>query len=124
IAVAFQPVRARAQRLANRVVYGRRATPYEVLSDFAERIAGAYSTEDVLPRMAQIVAAGTGAARSVVWLRVGNELHAGASSDGVLEPGALPVAGGELPPMPAGESAVPVVHRDELLGAISIRMPP
>lgn len=35
VAVAFQPVRARAARLANRVVYGRRATPYQVLSDFA-----------------------------------------------------------------------------------------
>jgi signal transduction histidine kinase len=124
IAVAFQPVRARAQRLANRVVYGRRATPYEVLSDFAERISGAYSTEDVLPRMAQIVAAGTGAARAVVWVRVGNELHAGASSDGVLEPDALPVVGGQLPAMPGGQAAVPVLHREELLGAISIRMPP
>ena len=31
IAVAFQPARRRAQRLANRVVYGHRATPYEVL---------------------------------------------------------------------------------------------
>ena len=30
VAVAFQPVRERARRLANRVVYGKRATPYEV----------------------------------------------------------------------------------------------
>ena len=29
VAVAFQPVRERVQRLANRLVYGRRATPYE-----------------------------------------------------------------------------------------------
>jgi hypothetical protein len=40
VAVAFQPVRARAARLANRVVYGRRATPYQVLSDFAGRCGG------------------------------------------------------------------------------------
>ena len=32
-AVALQPVRARAKLLAGRLVYGRRATPYEVLSD-------------------------------------------------------------------------------------------
>jgi hypothetical protein len=31
VAVAFQPVRQRARRLANRVVYGKRATPYEPL---------------------------------------------------------------------------------------------
>src|SRR6478609_3194250 len=40
VAVAFQPVRARVQRLANRLVYGRRATPYEVLADFAGRTCG------------------------------------------------------------------------------------
>jgi hypothetical protein len=59
VAVAFQPARQWAGRLANRVVYGRRATPYEVLSDFSRRVGGAYSSEDVLPQMARIVAAGT-----------------------------------------------------------------
>ncbi|MFI5082867.1 MAG: hypothetical protein ACHQCE_17495, partial [Streptosporangiales bacterium] len=54
VAVAFQPVRAWVQRLANRLVYGRRATPYEVLADFAGRMAGAYAAEDLLPRMARI----------------------------------------------------------------------
>ena len=61
VAVAFQPARARAARLANRVVYGRRATPYQVLSDFAGRIGGVYSIEDVLPDLARVVAAGAGA---------------------------------------------------------------
>ena len=32
VAVAFQPVRERVQRVANRFVYGERATPYEVLA--------------------------------------------------------------------------------------------
>src|SRR5207302_9840217 len=54
IAVAFQPVRERSRRFANRLVYGKRATPYEVLSEFAEHMAGTYSLEDVLPRMARI----------------------------------------------------------------------
>jgi signal transduction histidine kinase len=82
VAVAFQPVRQRAGRLANRVVYGRRATPYQVLSDFAQRIGGTYAAEDVLPQMAQIVAAGTGAERVVVWLRADDQLRPRASSDG------------------------------------------
>jgi signal transduction histidine kinase len=82
VAVAVQPARQRARRLANRVVYGRRATPYQVLSDFAQRIGGTYAAGDVLPQMAQIVAKGTGADRVVVWLRVGDELRPEAASDG------------------------------------------
>src|SRR5215831_10101302 len=90
VAVAFQPVRQRAGRLANRVVYGRRATPYQVLSEFAQRIGGAYASEDVLPQMAHIVAAGTGADTVVVWLRVGDELRPEASSDGNHHAATLP----------------------------------
>ena len=70
-------------------MYGRRATPYQVLSDFARRIGGAYADEDVLPQMAQIVAAGTGAERVVVWLRVDDELRPEVS-DGRLRPEAGP----------------------------------
>jgi signal transduction histidine kinase len=123
VALAFQPIRVRAQRLANRVVYGNRATPYEVLSEFAERIAGVYASQEVLPEMATIVAAGTGAAQAVVWLRVGDELHAEASSNGTPETAVRPVWGDELPASSEGETAVPVRHGGELLGAISILMP-
>jgi signal transduction histidine kinase len=133
VAVAFQPVRRRAERLANRVVYGRRATPYQVLSEFAHRIGGTYASEDVLPQMAKIVAAGTGAEQVVVWLRVDDELRPGASSDGSPPVAPLPFdglaadapsAGGQqLPALPGADVSVPVMHQGELLGAISIRMP-
>ena len=56
IAVAFQPVRERVRHLANRIVYGKRATPYEVLSEFSDQVATSFAAEDVLPRMAQILA--------------------------------------------------------------------
>ena len=56
VAVAFQPLRERLRRVANRVVYGKRATPYEALSDFAGQVGGTYATDDVLPRMARILA--------------------------------------------------------------------
>jgi signal transduction histidine kinase len=123
VAVVFQPVRQWAGRLANRVVYGRRASPYQVQSDFARRIGGTYSAQDVLPQMAQIVAAGTGAEQVVVWLRVGNELRPQASSDGSSRASPLPVNGHQLPRLPGTDSSVPVVHQGELLGAISVRMP-
>jgi signal transduction histidine kinase len=132
VAVAFLPVRRRAERLANRVVYGKRATPYQVLSEFAHRIGGAYASEDVLPQMAKIVAAGTGAEQVVVWLRVDDELRPEASSDGGPRAAPLPIGGDttdalvggqQLPSLPDADMSVPVVHQDELLGAISIRMP-
>ncbi len=121
VAVAFQPVRQRAGHLANRLVYGQRASPYEILSEFARRIGVGYA-DDVLPQMASIVAAGTGAERVVVWLRVGAELRAAAASDGsAADP--LPVDGHEMPGLPDTDFSAPVVYQHELLGAISIRMP-
>ena len=127
VALAFQPARQRARRLANRIVYGERATPYEVLSGFTERAAETYSTEDVLPRMVRVLAEGIGADRARVWLSVGTELRPAAAwpPDGSAPPIAL-VPGGpatELPPFPDRERAFPVRHAGELLGAISVVTP-
>ncbi|MDQ3477389.1 MAG: hypothetical protein M3492_13970, partial [Actinomycetota bacterium] len=38
VAVAFEPVRVRVQHWANRLVYGRRATPYEALAAMTARL--------------------------------------------------------------------------------------
>jgi signal transduction histidine kinase len=125
VAVAFQPLRQRAQHLANRLVYGKRATPYEVLSDFSHRVAGSYSTEDILPRMAQIVAAGTGARRAEVWLAVGPELRLAAVwPDGEVREQRLPLSGSEVPAIESADHAFPVRHQGELLGALSVAMAP
>jgi hypothetical protein len=63
VAVAFQPVRERVQRFANRLVYGPRATPYEVLAQFADRVGATYDAAELLPTMARTVCSGLGAAR-------------------------------------------------------------
>ncbi len=125
VAVAFQPIRARARRFANRLVYGKRATPYEVLSEFAERMAATYSVDDVLPRTAQVLAEATGALRADVWVRVGSELRPGASwPPGAVVAGAAPLQDGEVPDLPAATRAVPVRHQDVLLGALSVQKAP
>jgi hypothetical protein len=78
IAVAFQPARDRSRRLANRLVYGQRASPYEVLSGFSRAMASA-STDDSLARMARLVVEATGAVQATVWLRLGEVLQPQAS---------------------------------------------
>ncbi len=120
IALAFNPVRTRTTHLANRVVYGKRATPYEVLSHFSDEMAGAYSLEDVLPRTAQMLAEGTGANRADVWLLSGSELvdevmwPAGPRLDRVV------VTDGDGIDVLGASRAVMVRHQGDLLGAISI----
>ena len=54
-------MRERVQRVANRLVYGKRATPYEVLSEFSGQVAETYAADEVLPRMARVLQEGTGA---------------------------------------------------------------
>jgi signal transduction histidine kinase len=121
LGIAFRPAMGLARRVADRLVYGRRATPYEVLTEFSERLGASYGTEDVLPRMAQILTEGTGAEVGRVWLRSGGELRQaavwppGAGAVGPLRPDGEPVV--------PGETAVEVRDRGDLLGALSVRMP-
>ena len=125
VAIAFQPVRAWVQRLANRLVYGRRATPYQVLADFAERMAGAYAAEDLLPRMAKILAEGTGAARADVWLKSGDTFHDGAAwpaGTPLLPPARATAA--DVPAYPAADRILPVRYQGEVLGALSVSKRP
>jgi signal transduction histidine kinase len=121
VAVAFQPVRERLQKVANRLVYGKRATPYEVLSQFSERVAESYAADDVLPRMARVLAEGTGAMRADVWLRAGQMLRLPASwPEGPLATEPARIVGDSLPQMPDADRVVEVRHQGELLGALSV----
>ena len=122
LGIAFRPVIRIARRFADRLVYGRRATPYEVLTEFSERMGTSFATEDVLPRMAQVLGEGTGADVARIWLLVGDEFRAAAAwpAETILatpirsRPGML-----EVP----GEAVTEVRDRGELLGALSLRMP-
>ena len=122
LVITFRPVRRAARSIADRVAYGRRASSYEVLSSFSSRIGETYASDDVVPRMAAILAGATGARSATVWLRVGRELRPAATSGDGAVPRPVPLAGDELPDL--GGGAAEVRDRGELLGALSVTMPP
>jgi signal transduction histidine kinase len=122
LGLAFRPLLGWSRRVADRLVFGRRATPYEVLTSFSSRVGETYATEEILPRMAEILARGTGAKAASVWVRVGDELRQGGSwpdsSDG---PAGLRISGQVLPAIDR-EVTFEVRHQEELLGILSLDM--
>lgn len=102
VALGFQPLRDRLQRLANRLVYGRRATPYQVLAEFTRRVSG----EEALDRMAQVLADGTGAESAAVYV--------GERQVAAFPPGLNGAAGGET-------RTVDVFHQGRQLGRLEVR---
>jgi signal transduction histidine kinase len=124
VALAFQPARRRAQRVADRLVYGTRATPYEVLSEFSERLGNTYANEELLPRMARALGEGAGAARSDVWMRVRDELRPEARWPEDAEPLKPRDGSSAESTVTATSMFEPVRHHGELLGALSIEKRP
>jgi signal transduction histidine kinase len=110
-AVAFEPVRERLERLANRLVYGRRATPYEVMADFADRLSGPISVDEVLPRTAEAVALGVGAAA----VRVTTFHHGGGTRSVHWPPGETTTSFTRV---------MVVLHRGVPVGEIAVAKPP
>jgi signal transduction histidine kinase len=123
VAVAFEPAKGRMERLANRIVYGHRATPYEVLSEFSERVADAVASEELLARMARVLGEGTGAEHAAVWLAVDNELRATATwpdAERFRSLAPLAITGEQIPWITDVTNAVAVRHQGELFGALSV----
>jgi hypothetical protein len=110
VALAFQPLRRRVVRLANRLAYGSRALPYEALADFSRRLAETPSPTSLLPAVAEAAGRSVSARRSAVVLRV-------------------PGSGSISEVWPAGtaeetaEFDVPVRHGGDTLGSIAVSMP-
>ena len=118
VAVVFEPIRSRLQRWANRLVYGHRVSPYEVLSSVTAQLSDT-SVENGVDGLARLLAEGTGAERSIVWFRSGGALR----PEGVFPP----QSAGSMESVPIGglvddefTESRSVSHRGELFGAVSI----
>jgi signal transduction histidine kinase len=107
VALAFEPVRERLGRVANRLVYGERATPYEVMAQTGDRLAGAISVDEILPDIAEATVRGTGAVAGQV-----TAFLPGGGSTTVEWP-----AAGTATSFPI---VVPVSYCDEEVGRISL----
>ena len=104
------PVVRWARSTSRRIVFGDRADPYAVLTEFSGRVGETYSAEDVLPRMARLLAEGTGASGARVLMMIGSGLE-----EGARWPEDSAVTGDEY--------TVPVTDRGEELGALAVAMP-
>lgn len=114
VAVLLEPIRQRLQRWANRLVYGTRATPYEVLSDLNPRLGEAEPAQGVLERMVRLMAEGIGAEQAAVWVGDSDGLAAAVGWPDLPAPSKV-VDIDEL----AGVS-FPVIHDEELVGALQV----
>ena len=120
VALTFQPARDRVQRFANRIVYGQRSTPYEVLTRFSDRIGNTYANDDVLPRTARVIAEGVNAERTTIWLHLADELRPSAGWP-EIDPMASPVKlEDDTRPEVPGEHVAEIRYQGTLLGAISV----
>jgi len=110
IAVVFQPVRSRVERLAARMVFGRARSPYDALADLSREIAAAASIEEVLAAIAAAVGRGARAQSARVLLR--------------LPGGGARIAAWPAGAAPDGATARVSVGLLEPIGELEVTMPP
>jgi signal transduction histidine kinase len=117
VALAFQPLRRRVLRLADRLAYGNRAAPYDALADFSARIGRSPATGELLPTIAAAAGEAVHARRAVVRLD---------GDDGAGLAVAWPEA--EDPEQsdgsPLGTAVVPIKDSSGQLGSMMLTLPP
>jgi hypothetical protein len=113
VALAFQPVRLWAVRLADRLAYGKRAAPYEALAELSRRLGESPDPATLLPMVADAAAHAVGATRARAILHVDAGPDRMASSPTTGGP-----TTGQTPPV-----ELPVLDRGEALGTIAVEMP-
>ncbi|MDH3247619.1 MAG: hypothetical protein OEQ47_01550, partial [Acidimicrobiia bacterium] len=117
VALAFQPMRRRVEHWANRLVYGERATPHEILVRFSHR-SSELSDEELLERIPQLMVDGTGAKSAALWTRSGDGFRTASAWPGDVEPRRLDGAAAFVDP--EANWSLPVFHDGELLGGLSL----
>ncbi len=79
VAVLFQPLRARLQRVINRLMYGERDDPYAVLSRLGQRLEATLAPEAILPTIVETVAQALKLPYAAIALKQGDAFTTAAS---------------------------------------------
>ncbi len=117
VAIAFQPMRRSVERWANRLVYGERATPHEILVQFSHR-SSELSDDELIDQAPKLIVDGTGAKTAALWIRSGG----GFETASTWPPDTAERSIGDVEEFvdPAADRSWPVLHDGELLGGISL----
>lgn len=110
VALAFQPLRRRVIRIADRFAYGGRAVPYEALADFSRQLGASPDPQLLLPAVAQAAVQAVSAQHASVRLHIPHAPDRTATWPPDVEVG-------------TETTELPVVEAGERLGSIAIRMP-
>jgi two-component system, NarL family, sensor kinase len=104
VAVAFQPLRYRLQRGIDRITFGKRDEPYEVLSELAARLEASLASQEALDGVTETVASALRLPYVAIELTTGDGARIAAESgrarETVLE--------------------LPLVHRGEEVGRLKV----
>ena len=121
VAAAFQPVRRHVLRLADQLVYGNRAAPYEALASLSRRLADSPSPEALPERVAEATGRAVGAVRTVV--RLGEPGGEAPVRTAIWSDDKARSATGSA--RDAGTTVrLPVLDMDEQIGSIEVSTPP
>jgi signal transduction histidine kinase len=123
VALAFDPVQTRLERFASRTVHGGQPSPYDVLRRFSGTLTGSYAAEELPARMARVLADGTGAVWSQVWVVVGSRpVLAATWPPEAGDPGSEDAD--PLDESEPGRCSLPVRYGADLLGVLVIQERP
>jgi signal transduction histidine kinase len=114
VAIAFEPLRRRVQRLADRLVYGHRATPYEALARLSAHLVAPAGLP--LDSVCAAVADAVGAREVVLWAGPPEALRAVSAWPATVRP--------TRPPDLDDAATVPIRHDGRFRGAVTVTKAP
>ncbi|HVE76222.1 MAG TPA: histidine kinase, partial [Actinomycetota bacterium] len=120
VALTLRRVGDWLRAVASRIVYGHRQPPADSLAEFSRRVSRSFSVETMLPEIVRILAEGTGAEATQLWVRIGDELVLTECWPGGSAEARLHLEGEQLPSIEGADLSTPVTEGGELLGALAL----